>query len=97
MTCAHSPAGSTGVIAFLRRYRDRAAIAVATRLSAHIVEDACPTVPGGVWKDTVVVLPDGLNTAWKDAFTGKRIESESSRLRLTGVLWVLPVAMLAVA
>jgi (1->4)-alpha-D-glucan 1-alpha-D-glucosylmutase len=88
---------SANVIAFLRRYRDRAAIAVATRLSAHIVEDAGPTVPGGVWKDTVVVLPDGLNTAWKDAFTGKRIESESNRLRLTGVLWVLPVAMLAVA
>jgi (1->4)-alpha-D-glucan 1-alpha-D-glucosylmutase len=88
---------SAHVIAFLRRYGDRAAITVATLLPAHIAGQTGPIIPQTIWKDTVVVLPDGVNAAWTEVFSGRRIETVSAHLRLTDVLRVLPVALLAVA
>jgi maltooligosyltrehalose synthase len=47
--------------------------------------------------EAVIHADHGLNTTWKDAFTGRRIETGSSRRRLTDALYVLPVALFAVA
>jgi (1->4)-alpha-D-glucan 1-alpha-D-glucosylmutase len=87
---------SANVIAFLRRHQDRAAIVIATRLSAPLLENACPVVPQRVWRDTVIVLPDDLATTWNDAFTRRQIKTESGRLRLNEVLSELSVALLAI-
>jgi (1->4)-alpha-D-glucan 1-alpha-D-glucosylmutase len=82
-------------IAFLRRYRDSAAIIVATRFPAHMVQEERPAVASARWKDTAVVLPDGLATIWTDIFTGVCPACRSDRLALAEVLNVLPVALLS--
>jgi (1->4)-alpha-D-glucan 1-alpha-D-glucosylmutase len=85
---------STHVIAFLRRHQQRAAMTIATRLPAHITHSEEPFVPPEIWKDTVVILPDGSNGRWRDALTGNELASQSGRLRLADALSRLPVALL---
>jgi (1->4)-alpha-D-glucan 1-alpha-D-glucosylmutase len=85
---------STHVIAFLRRHQQRAAMTIATRLPAHITHSEEPFVPPQIWKDTVVILPDGSNGRWRDALTGNELASQSGRLRLADALSRLPVALL---
>jgi (1->4)-alpha-D-glucan 1-alpha-D-glucosylmutase len=90
-------ARSANVIAFLRRHQDHAAITIATRFPAQITHAERPCVPPESWKDTVVVLPDGLNAVWRDAVTENEVASQSGRLRLADALERLPVALLYAA
>jgi (1->4)-alpha-D-glucan 1-alpha-D-glucosylmutase len=92
LECEGSPAGN--VIAFLRRYRDRYAITVATRMPAHIVASAMPAISRETWKDTALVLPKDLPATWLDVFTENRKEGGSNRLHMADVLRDLPVALL---
>ncbi|MDB5838910.1 MAG: treY, partial [Herminiimonas sp.] len=96
-------ARSPNVIAFLRRHQDHAAITVTTRFPAGITDianlaidetSAEPSVPESAWEDTMLILPDSAQLAWRDCFTGKRIQADAGRLRLTDVFCLLPVALL---
>jgi (1->4)-alpha-D-glucan 1-alpha-D-glucosylmutase len=83
------------IVAFLRRHGGGAAITVATRLPAAVIEEDRPALKGEAMKDTVLVLPAGLQADWTDVFTGTRIAAGDGRLRLAEALAVLPVALLS--
>jgi (1->4)-alpha-D-glucan 1-alpha-D-glucosylmutase len=82
-------------IAFLRRYQDRAVIVIAALFPSRLLaSDGSPTIPATNWGDTVVVLPQELQAAWIDIYTGKHVEAQSGRLQVGNALSLLPVAIL---
>jgi (1->4)-alpha-D-glucan 1-alpha-D-glucosylmutase len=93
-------AAASHVCAFARRLGDRVVLAVAPRLTARLTGGGreLPLGPG-VWRDTVLALPDGIaRQGYRDAFTGAILEPgerEGGRaLRLADVLAGFPVALL---
>jgi (1->4)-alpha-D-glucan 1-alpha-D-glucosylmutase len=83
-------------IAFMRRHQDRMVIVVATLFSHRLLAgDGTPAIPGDRWHDTAVVLPRALQSGWVDVYTGRHIDIQDGRLRLSDALSVLPVAILA--
>jgi (1->4)-alpha-D-glucan 1-alpha-D-glucosylmutase len=59
------------VIAFARRSSGACSVTVAPRLLSRIVEEGVLPLGSAVWRDTAVLLPDGLPGRWNDVFTGR--------------------------
>ena len=92
---------SEHVIAFARMHEGRAAITVATRLSAALLGAAAnPCVPADVWNATALVLPRNLcNQSWTDVLveTNKQasgITDAAGRIQVRDLLSSGPVALL---
>jgi (1->4)-alpha-D-glucan 1-alpha-D-glucosylmutase len=83
-------------LAFSRRLRDKAVIAVASRFFMRLTDQ----LPVGeeVWGDTAIAIPAGLDGCYRDLFTGCRIcaqaGQEQSKMRLAEVFSDLPIALL---
>jgi (1->4)-alpha-D-glucan 1-alpha-D-glucosylmutase len=82
------------VVAFARRNADGAAIAIATRFPAGLIEPGMPVAAPQKWNDTAILLPDEMRRFWTDVFTGIEIDGRSGQVRLADVLCALPVALL---
>ena len=78
------------VVAFLREHDDHAVVVIVPRLTSKLGE--CPPV-GTCWDQTAVALDDG-GTAWRELFTGRKIQGEDGTLRLSAVLADFPLAVL---
>jgi len=89
---------ANNILAFARVHRGRAALTVATRLSAGVLGDSgVPKVPPEVWRGTELILPRvAEGRGWRDAFTGATFAGSGDRIGLEEVLAGLPVALLEV-
>ncbi|MEX2099876.1 MAG: malto-oligosyltrehalose synthase [Acidimicrobiia bacterium] len=82
------------VVAFARRDEVTSAILAVPRQPGALLDGADGAFWQPDWRDTTLHLPQHLEeTAWRDAFTGTRIEP-GARLPLAHVLGDFPVALL---
>jgi (1->4)-alpha-D-glucan 1-alpha-D-glucosylmutase len=85
------------VLALARRHGNNWALAVAGRFFAALTPPGQPPTGREVWEDSVLLLPPEAPVVWRDIFTGKACEAESSPVKslpLHEVLQHLPVAFL---
>ncbi|HEY8605489.1 MAG TPA: malto-oligosyltrehalose synthase [Noviherbaspirillum sp.] len=83
------------VLAFLRRHEQRAVLVVATLFPQAVLADPASVAPAAdAWKDTMLMLPDGVQGEWTDLYGGSAFRSEDGKLALERVLGQLPVALL---
>jgi (1->4)-alpha-D-glucan 1-alpha-D-glucosylmutase len=87
------------LIAFARRLGDAAAVAVVPRLTARLMGFGGPPPLGAdAWGETWIPLPGALAGAYRDAFTGARVQTETREgrpgLPARTVLADFPVALL---
>jgi (1->4)-alpha-D-glucan 1-alpha-D-glucosylmutase len=87
------------VVAFSRRAGEAAALTVAPRLMAPLLQGSDrPLPPPAAWKETAIELPEGWpERPLVDELTGRHLTSRSGRLALSELLAELPVALLASA
>ncbi len=82
-------------IALLRRHAGRAAIVIAVHLPCRLLGDnGSPAIPPENWKETVVMLPEGLASGWTDTLTGRQLGAVAGRVLLSDALAVLPLAVM---
>jgi (1->4)-alpha-D-glucan 1-alpha-D-glucosylmutase len=83
------------VFAFARVFEGRVAITIVPRLPATLLPDSAASPVGPhVWRDTRVVLPEGIaEQAWTNVFTGEMVVGEG-HLAVAEVLQRFPVALL---
>ncbi|HJV52447.1 MAG TPA: malto-oligosyltrehalose synthase [Noviherbaspirillum sp.] len=83
-------------IAFLRRHEEHSVIVIAAHLPCALrADEYTPALLPSGWEDTAVLLPDAASTARTDLFTGRRLAIDAGRVLLSGVLSLLPVAVLS--
>jgi (1->4)-alpha-D-glucan 1-alpha-D-glucosylmutase len=88
-------AGASRVIAFARCLDDKIAIAAVPRLANRTVADATGAEPLDMWQDTRLVLPAQLSGhAFRNLFTGARLQPADSSLPASAMFCVSPVAVL---
>jgi (1->4)-alpha-D-glucan 1-alpha-D-glucosylmutase len=79
------------VIAFARRSGDAACLVVVPRFTTHLVGSERPPVGRRVWKDTILIPPEGFaQRKWKNVMSGEAVDS----LALGNILATFPVALL---
>ncbi len=86
------------VLALARRHGSDWVIAVAGRFFTALTPLGRPPTGPEVWGDSALILPEEAPEAWRDIFTEKICQAESTpkkRLPLRQVLRHLPVAFLA--
>lgn len=91
------------VFGFARRHAGRSAVVVVPRLMARLAPNPGDLPTGAdVWRDTSVVLPDGIaaGAAFRNVFTGERVASSEDQgravLPISAALAQFPVALLMV-
>jgi (1->4)-alpha-D-glucan 1-alpha-D-glucosylmutase len=91
-----SGAHADKVIAFLRREKDRFALAIVPRFTVALVGLGGPPPLGDVWQDTTIKLHQDISTAtWRNCFTRETLAvGGESGVRIADVLRTLPVALL---
>ena len=81
------------VIAYARRDKNGSAITVAPRFITYLAKEKEYPFGINVWKDTRIVIPEGLGQSWKDCFTENIIRVESE-VAVGEILKHFPVALL---
>lgn len=81
------------LIAFARQAKGAWAIAVAPRLTTGLVTPPALPVGSAVWGETLLPLPEGAPSLWRDAIAGETIRSERDLL-VRDVLRRFPAALL---
>jgi (1->4)-alpha-D-glucan 1-alpha-D-glucosylmutase len=92
---AASGSKAAHVFAFARRLNGSAAVAAVPRLVARLNPDPDrPPLGGEVWGDTRVSLAGLEPGAWRDVFTGRRLEARGGSLAAAEMFADFPVALL---
>ncbi len=79
-------------LAFARELADERVVVIAPRLSSRV---GFPPIADR-WKDTAIELPEGFPLQrWREVLTGHEFRIKERRLRMSDVMAVLPVAILA--
>lgn len=81
------------VVAFARSFGDKMAIAVAPRFFTTLVKPGELPLGEQVWSDTKLLMPQGVQSTWKDAITHQTI-SGGDRVAMAQILQHFPVALL---
>jgi (1->4)-alpha-D-glucan 1-alpha-D-glucosylmutase len=81
------------VVAFIRRSREGWALSVVPRFSIGITEENRFPLGEKAWGDTLIVLPPGSPSRWREMMTGQVLRSEGA-LPVAEVLSLFPVALL---
>ena len=81
------------VVAFVRRYHDRSALAVAPKFPAGLVEQGQFPLKRDVWDDTQILFVGDSPVTWTDVFTKQQTKSEGSLL-VGDALSHFPIALL---
>jgi (1->4)-alpha-D-glucan 1-alpha-D-glucosylmutase len=81
------------VVAFTRHCENQWSITVAARFLTPLVGENEDPLGTGVWRDTVIGLPDGAPSRWLNAFTGEELTVEND-LPLGKALSIFPAALL---
>lgn len=80
------------IIAFVRQYEDKIAIAIAPRLLTRLIQPG--ELPlGEKWHDTQIELPPGMPSAWNNAITKQHSKSDRTLL-VKDIFEHFPVALL---
>jgi (1->4)-alpha-D-glucan 1-alpha-D-glucosylmutase len=92
---ALQPAGRfhNHVVAFVRHWGAEWSITAVPRFLTDLVGEAESPLGTGVWQDTVIALPDGAPSGWKNIFTGEELTAKNT-LALGDVLAAFPAALL---
>ncbi len=81
------------VLAFARETGGRWAVMVVPRFLTALVEENVAPLGRGVWRDTLVRLPSGAPSAWRDVFTRQTRQAEKA-LAVGEALSHFPAALL---
>ena len=92
---ALQPAGRfhNHVVAFVRHWDAEWSITAVPRFLTDLVGETEAPIGDGVWQDTVIVLPEGAPSRWKNIFTGESLTAENT-LALGDALAAFPAALL---
>ncbi len=85
---------SAHACAVARAHVDGWVIGVTARLTCALVQPESWPIGSEIWDRTMLVLPPGAPTRWRDALSGAVVDVEDGRLSLASVLKDLPVALL---
>jgi (1->4)-alpha-D-glucan 1-alpha-D-glucosylmutase len=81
-------------IAFARELKGRSILVIAPRLSSRV---GFPPL-GEKWADTVVEIPEAINlTNGRELFTGRNLQFDDGRLKVSAALAILPFAVVTCA
>ena len=81
------------VVAFVRHWNAEWSITAVPRFLTDLVGETEAPIGDGVWQDTVIVLPEGAPSRWKNIFTGESLTAENT-LALGDALAAFPAALL---
>ncbi len=81
------------IVAFARHYGDQTAIVVVPRLLTGLVEPGQLPVGRGVWGETRIEIPQGLQGTWKDVFAEHTVKGGDT-LAIAQILKHFPVGLL---
>ncbi|MDY7000434.1 MAG: malto-oligosyltrehalose synthase [Thermodesulfobacteriota bacterium] len=81
------------VLALARREKRQWVVCAVPRFTASLADEGGAPV-AGVWEDTALILPRHAPARWRDAITGREVDS-SHRLPLAELLAEFPVAVLS--
>ncbi|MGO4571840.1 malto-oligosyltrehalose synthase [Microvirga sp. 2TAF3] len=79
------------VIAFTRQHRDETLAVVVPRLWASLAKDGQIPLPGAIWGDTSIALPEGR---WREVITSRDVTIENDWTAAGELLAPLPFAVL---
>lgn len=68
------------IVAFARRYQNRAAIVLAPRFLTALVEPTQRPLTEAVWQDTKIELPQDIGSTWLNVMTAESMEFSGSLL-----------------
>jgi (1->4)-alpha-D-glucan 1-alpha-D-glucosylmutase len=89
---------SNHIVAFMRRYQDRFALTIVTRLPTPLIgANTAPVIAKEIWENTAIVSPSDMPTNWHNIFTGEQLALHDERLLVSDALATLPVAILVPA
>jgi (1->4)-alpha-D-glucan 1-alpha-D-glucosylmutase len=96
---AYTPLRASGnkqehVVAYQRSHEGKNVIVAVPRFAATLMRKETRLPLGAAWGDTVLCLPAGVPTSYRNTFTGERLNVSPQGLKLSSIFGEFPVAML---